>query len=103
MTKPKTKVQKKEAKQKAGSKIVKKMGDKGRYDSANQLKTLIVMQVLGETKEFFSAQKIIPDTQGFFTSGVVPDAKINDNNFASFMLKGKSHVTMNALIDSQYK
>jgi len=103
VTKPKTKVQKKEAKQKAGSKIVKKMGDKGRYDSANQLKTLIVMQVLGETKEFFSAQKIIPDTQGFFTSGVVPDAKINDNNFASFMLKGKSHVTMNALIDSQYK
>ena len=103
VTKPKTKAQKKEDKQKAGSKIVKKMGDKGRYDSANQLKTLIVMQVLGETKEFFSAQKIIPDTQGFFTSGVVPDAKINDNNFASFMLKGKSHVTMNALIDSQYK
>ena len=103
VTKPKTKAQKKEAKQKAGSKIVKKMGDKGRYDSANQLKTLIVMQVLGETKEFFSAQKIIPDTQGFFTSGVVPDAKISDNNFASFMLKGKSHVTMNALIDSQYK
>jgi len=103
VTKPKTKAQKKEDKQKAGSKIVKKMGDKGRYDSANQLKTLIVMQVLGETKEFFSAQKIIPDTQGFFTSGVVPDAKISDNNFASFMLKGKSHVTMNALIDSQYK
>ena len=103
VTKPKTKTQKKVEKQKAGSKIVKKMGDKGRYDSANQLKTLIVMQVLGETKEFFSAQKIIPDVQGFFTSGVVPDSKINDNNFASFMLKGKSHVTMNALIDSQYK
>ena len=103
VTKPKTKTQKKVEKQKAGSKIVKKMGDKGRYDSANQLKTLIVMQVLGETKEFFSAQKIIPDVQGFFTSGVVPDAKISDNNFASFMLKGKSHVTMNALIDSQYK
>jgi hypothetical protein len=103
VTKPKTKTQKKVEKQKAGSKIVKKMGDKGRYDSANQLKTLIVMQVLGETKEFFSAQKIIPDVQGFFTSGVVPDSKINDNNFASFMLKGKSHVTMDALIDSQYK
>jgi len=103
VVKPKTKAQKKVDKQKAGSKIVKKMGDKGRYDSANQLKTLIVMQVLGETKQFFSAQKIIPDIQGFFTSGVVPDAKIRDNNFASFMLKGKSHVTMNALIDSQYK
>jgi len=103
VTKPKSKAQKKEAKQKAGSKIIKKMGDKGRYDSANQLKTLIVMQVLGETKEFFSAQKIIPDVQGFFTSGVVPDSIIKDNNFASFMLKGKSHISMNALIDSQYK
>jgi len=102
-TKPKTKAQKKEAKEKAGSKIVKKMGDKGRYDSANQLKTLIVMQVLGDTKEFFSAQKMLPDIQGFFTSGVVPDAEIKDNNFASFMLTGKSHVNMNALIDLQYK
>ena len=102
-TKPKTKAQKKEEKQKAGSKIVKKMGDKGRYDSANQLKTLIVMQVLGDTKEFFSAQKMLPDIQGFFTSGVVPDAEIKDNNFASFMLTGKSHVNMNALIDLQYK
>ena len=102
-TKPKTKAQKKEAKEKAGSKIVKKMGDKGRYDSANQLKTLIVMQVLGDTKEFFSAQKMLPDIQGFFTSGVVPDAEIKDNNFASFMLTGKSHVNMNALINLQYK
>ena len=32
-------------KEKAAKKIVKKMGDKGRYDSTNQLKTLIVMQV----------------------------------------------------------
>mgnify|MGYP000102942052 FL=1 len=103
VAKPKTKAQKKEAKEKAGSKIVKKMGDKGRYDSANQLKTLIVMQVLGDTKEFFSAQKMLPDIQGFFTSGVVPDAEIKDNNFASFMLTGKSHVSMNALIDLQYK
>ena len=38
---------KKEAKQKAANKIVKKMGDKGKYDSQNQLKTLVVMQVLG--------------------------------------------------------
>ena len=103
VAKPKTKAQKKEAKEKAGSKIVKKMGDKGRYDSANQLKTLIVMQVLGDTKEFFSAQKMLPDIQGFFTSGVVPDAEIKDNNFASFMLTGKSHVNMNALINLQYK
>ena len=44
-------------KEKAAKKIVKKMGDKGRYDSTNQLKTLIVMQVLGDTKTFFDSQK----------------------------------------------
>ena len=38
------------AKQKVASKIVKNMGDKGRYDETNQLKTLVVMQVLGNTK-----------------------------------------------------
>ena len=32
----------------------KEDGDKGRYDSTNQLKTLIVMQVLGDTKSFLS-------------------------------------------------
>ena len=42
-------------KEKAAKKIVKKMGDKGRYDSSNQLKTLIVMQVLGDTKTFFES------------------------------------------------
>jgi len=103
VVKPKTKVQKKKAKEKAGSKIIKKMGDKNRYDSSNQIKTLIVMQVLGGTKEFFSAQTQLPDIQGFFSNGIVPDSIIKDNNFASFMLKGKSHIAMNALIDSQYK
>ena len=39
------------AKQKVANKIVKNMGDKGRYDETNQLKTLVVMQVL-ETKDF---------------------------------------------------
>ena len=34
---------------------------------------------------------------------IVPDAEIKDNNFASFMLTGKSHVNMNALINLQYK
>lgn len=64
--KPKTKQQKKEDKQKAGTKIVKKMGDKGRYDSTNQLKTLIVMNVIADTKSFFSAQKLQKDIPGFF-------------------------------------
>jgi hypothetical protein len=55
-------------KQKAATKIVKDMGDKGRYDSQNQLKTLIVMQVLGDTKTFFDSQKMLQDTEGFFTN-----------------------------------
>ncbi len=94
---------KQEVKQKIAKKILSKMGSKGRYDNTNQLKTLIVMQVLGGTKEFFSAQTQLPDIQGFFSNGIVPDSIIKDNNFASFMLKGKSHIAMNALIDSQYK
>ena len=37
------------SKEKAAKKIVKSMGDKKKYDSINQMKTLIVMQVLGNT------------------------------------------------------
>ena len=43
---------KQEQKQKAATKIVKKMGDKGRYETSNQIKTLIVMQVLANSKSF---------------------------------------------------
>jgi len=67
-------------KEKAAKKIVKKMGDKGRYDSQNQLKTLIVMQVLGNTKTFFDTQKQLNDRAGFFTDDFLPDAVISDNN-----------------------
>ena len=42
------------------------MGDKGRYDTTNQLKTLIVMNVIADTKIFFSAQKLQQDITGFF-------------------------------------
>ena len=94
--------QKQDQKQKAGSKIVKKMGDKGRYNSNNQLKTLLVMQVLGNAKTFFDDQKILQDTQGFFSDLAVPDTQISDNNFASFILFGGSNVKMDALVDSQY-
>jgi len=98
-----TKAQKKQdQKQKAGSKIVKNMGDKGRYDSTNQLKTLLVMQVLGNSKTFFNDQKLIQDTPGFFSDLIVPDTQISDNNFASFIMFGGSNVKMDALVDSQY-
>jgi hypothetical protein len=41
---------------------VKKIDDKARYDDAAQTKTLIVMQILGNTKTFFDAQSTIVDT-----------------------------------------
>ena len=81
----KTKQEKKQAaKQKAAKKILKKMGDKGKYDNVNQIKTLIVMQVLGNTKDFFSAQKLIPQPEGFFTQTRIPDATISDNNYNQY-------------------
>ncbi len=49
-------------KEKAATKIVKKIDDKARYDNAAQTKTLIVMQILGNTKTFFDSQSYIQDT-----------------------------------------
>ena len=50
------------AKEKAATKIVKEIDDKERYDDTAQTKTLIVMQILGDTKTFFDTQSIIVDT-----------------------------------------
>jgi len=49
-------------KEKAATKIVKKIDDKDRYDDAAQMKTLIVMQILGNTQSFFDSQATIVDT-----------------------------------------
>ena len=59
---PKEPVKEPSAKEKAATKIVKKMDDKARYDESNQMKTLIVMQILGNTKTFFDTQSTIQDT-----------------------------------------
>ena len=59
---PEKPVKEPNAKEKAATKIVKKMGDKARYDESNQMKTLIVMQILGNTKTFFDTQSTIQDT-----------------------------------------
>ena len=90
------------AKQKVASKIVKNMGDKGRYDETNQLKTLVVMQVLGNTKTFFDTQKILQDTENFFDLTTIPDNTISDSNYAQYILFGGSDAAHNALVDSQY-
>ena len=101
--KPKAKVAKKtSAKQKAARKIVKRMGDKGKYDSQNQLKTLIVMNVLGNSKKFL-IQPTIPQPTGFFTDSKMPDAQLPENNVAAWILMGGSNQRMNELVDSQYK
>ena len=90
-------------KQKAAKKIVKKMGDKGRYDSSNQLKTLIVMQVLGDTKTFFESQKQLEDRLDFFTDYMMPDAELQNNNIAQWYLFGGSDGMMNDMIDLQWQ
>jgi len=90
-------------KEKAAKKIVKKMGDKGRYDSTNQLKTLIVMQVLGDTKTFFDSQKQLNDREGFFTDMIIPDTQIPNNNIGQYLLFAGSEGLMNEMIDSQWQ
>ena len=93
----------KEVKQKVASKIVKEMGDKGRYEGENQVKTLVIMSVLADTKTFFDSQKQIPDTKNFFSSDVIPDNKIGDNTAAAYYLIGGSSSVHNELVNSQYK
>ena len=101
--KPEPKETKKESsKEKAVKKIMKKIDDKQRYDSANQMKTLIVMQVLGNTKNFFNSQTQLNDRIGFFTDATLPDNVISDNNMASYLLFTGSDGLMNEIIDSQW-
>ena len=96
-------VKKEEAKKEvAAKKILKKMGDKGRYDSANQLKTLIVMQVLGNSKSFFEGQQNLNDLTGFFTDNVLPDAELTTNNIAQYFLFAGSDGLMDEMIMQQW-
>ena len=90
-------------KEKAAKKIVEKMGDKGRYDSQNQLKTLIVMQVLGNTKTFFESQQQLNDRVGFFTDESLPDTVISDNNIAGYFLFAGSEGLMNEMVMQQWQ
>ena len=91
------------SKEKAAKKILKKIDDKKKYDSVAQTKTLIVMQVLGNSKSFFDNQQQLNDTIGFFTDKTLPDTIINDNNLASYFLFVGSNGLMNEIIESQYE
>jgi len=98
------KVEKKEtSKEKAVKKIMKKIDDKKRYDDIAQTKTLVVMQVLGNTKTFFDTQKILNDRVDFFTNVTLPDAEINDNNIASYFLFAGSDGLHSEMVDSQWQ
>ena len=99
----KTEPKKESSKEKAVKKIMKKIDDKQRYESANQIKTLIVMQVLGNSKSFFDSQKVLNDRLGFFTNATLPDTVISDNNIASYYLFAGSEGLMNDMIDSQWQ
>jgi len=97
-------VKKEESKKEvAAKKILKKMGDKGRYDSTNQLKTLIVMQVLGNSKSFFETQQSLNDIEGFFTDTVIPDAELTTNNIAQYFLFAGSDGLMDEIIMQQWQ
>ena len=101
----KTKVvqKKSSSKEKAAKKVLKKIDDKKRYDESSQIKTLVVMQVLGNTKTFFESQQQLNDRAEFFTDDTLPDAVISDNNIAGYFLFVGSDGLMNEIIDSQYK
>ncbi len=91
------------AKEKAGKKIVKSMDDKKRYDATNQLKTLIVMQVLADSKSFFQSQKLLEDRQGFFNDAVLADGEINYNLMGQYLLFVGSDGLHNEMVESQWR
>jgi len=83
-------------KEKAATQIVKKIDDKARYDDAAQTKTLIVMQILGNTKTFFDSQSFIQDTN-------VTDYlnKTIDDQYGMLFDMAQNE-TMMEMIDAQY-
>ena len=82
---------------------MKKIDDKKRYDESSQIKTLVVMQVLGNTKTFFDSQQQLNDRAEFFTDLTLPDAVISDNDIAGYFLFIGSDGIMNEMIESQYE
>ena len=84
------------AKEKAATKLVKEIDDEARYDETNQLKTLIVMQILGDTKSFFDTQTIIQDKNvDEYLSKSIQDPYAKDYSLAQDYI-------MEQIINSQY-
>ena len=79
------------------------MDDKKRYDATNQLKTLIVMQVLADSKSFFQSQKLLEDRQDFFNDAVLADGEINYNLMGQYLLFVGSDGLHNEMVESQWR
>ena len=92
------------AKEKVAKKLIKAMGN-NRYSNENQLKTLLVMQVLaGNSKSFFDQQQMIQEPEGFFTDAQLTDQlTIPNNGMASLMLFTQSTIMMDTIVNSQWK
>ena len=84
-------------KEKAATKIVKKIDDKARYDDAAQTKTLIVMQILGNTKTFFDAQSTIVDTN------VTEYLNKTIDDQYGMLFNMAQNETMNNMVNSQWQ
>jgi hypothetical protein len=84
-------------KEKAATKIVKKIDDKARYDDAAQTKTLIVMQILGNTKTFFDSQSFIQDTN------VTEYLNKTIEDQYGMLFDMAQNETMNNMVDSQWQ
>ena len=84
------------AKEKSATKLVKNIDDKARYDETNQLKTLIVMQILGNTKSFFNNQSTLQDKN--------VDEYLNKTIEDQYgrLFKLAQDVTMEDMINGQY-
>jgi len=90
-------------KEKVAKKIMGKMNDKSKYDSTNQVRTLAVMGVLGNSRSFFSAQATLQDTPGFFSGATIPDGSIPTNNTAQYLMFGGSNQAHSQMMEDQWQ
>lgn len=91
-------------KSKTAAKIIKKMGDKGKYDSRNQKKVVIMVALLGaDLSTYTKDAPVIEDTVGFDFGTVIPDGELPSNNLAMYLMDIGSSLMMNEIIDSQWK
>lgn len=91
-----------DTKQEKANKMVKDMGDKGKYDATNQVKTLVIMEVLADSKNFFE-QPQLPQILGFFDKKTLPDSEIIDNNILMYSLTVNNDIAHNRLVDLQWQ